>query len=63
LGFRALNNSIRVLTGKDKVTQTTIHKPFFTATMTSRGPIRDLEIGETFSQEEVEAIFDTNFGY
>lgn len=31
--------------------------------MTSRGPIRDLEIGEVLSQNEVEATFDTNFGY
>jgi len=31
--------------------------------MTSRGPIRDLEIGEVLSQDEVEATFDTNFGY
>jgi len=31
--------------------------------MTSRGAIRDLEIGEIHSQNEVEETFDTNFGY
>lgn len=31
--------------------------------MTARGPIRDLEIGEVLSQKEVEATFDTDFGY
>jgi putative restriction endonuclease len=31
--------------------------------MTSRGPVRDLTIGEVLSQNEVEATFDTNFGY
>lgn len=31
--------------------------------MTSRGPIRDLKIGEVLSQDEVESVFDTKFGY
>jgi len=31
--------------------------------MTSRGPTRDLEIGEVLSQNEVESVFDTPFGY
>lgn len=31
--------------------------------MTSRGPIKDLEIGEVLSQNEVQSTFDTNFGY
>lgn len=31
--------------------------------MTSRGPTRDLEIGEILSQNEIEDVFNTNFGY
>lgn len=31
--------------------------------MTSRGPIRDPEIGEILSKNEVESTFDTKFGY
>lgn len=31
--------------------------------MASRGPIRDLKIGEILSQNEVESTFDTKFGY
>ncbi|MXR39817.1 restriction endonuclease [Halobaculum sp. WSA2] len=31
--------------------------------MSSRGPIRDLAIGEVLTQEEVESVFDTKFGY
>jgi putative restriction endonuclease len=31
--------------------------------MTLRGPVRGLEIGEILSQDEIEEVFDTNFGY
>lgn len=44
-------------------TRTTIFKPIFTIGMTLRGPTRDLELGEVLSQNEVEATFDTKFGY